>query len=1308
MKGIFVVFFAMIVTSVVWATAPYNIGGFWRGGCRVNTPVNFTWQGGGGSNWSNPSNWVGGSVPGPGDVAVFNCSCAATCEVTIDTDVEVSGFSIQDGFTGTITQGLGHTILVGSVGWTQTSGTFIGSNANITINGPFNLSEGVFTSTSTNLTVGGNFIFNGGTFNHNNGSVLFSKVNAGNNENLSLSFISPLELNHVLFGGGAPGAIDYNYTWTIGSGLTLVTQNLTIQRTSTTGLVSVNGGILQVQGSLAVNAGGNGGSSQIQFIGGQAQTYSIAGGLPLSSHHLVNKSGGTLSLLSHINLNTPGQDFIISGGVVDMSGFNLDVDNQISIGLGSTLRCNNGDYSSAGFVNNGTLDCPQQLAFTIQPSVSGTTWTSLASQPVVSIVSNQGHISNASTHEVSLSAYTDASCSVASAAVLMASTNPLAAVSGISNFLGVSHHLQETIYIGASAPGVANGCSNAVTITMLPYTWTGAAADSNWNSTANWSNNAVPGSSDTATFDMNCGMSCNATANVAVTMRGLDMKPVYNGTITQAADQTITLGANGWIQSAGTFIGSNANINVNADGPVEITNGTFTSTSGVFTFIRNLTIGSTVVFNANSGTIRTIGGSSKTSTISIESAALNIFRIEKTSSTAHVTISGTLSLKDLAINTSGHALNGGFILISGDLEVRGTLGGGSATLRLAGNTPQVIDGISGSRLPNLEIASSGGTVTLVGTVDIERNFTYTSGVVDTLGAVVRFVGGMSMTSTISATGVSFDTLEFLKTSSTAHITISGPILTHHLNTLSTDSISINDGTILVTGNLTSRGSTAGGSALIRIEGSSNQFIDGELNATLPNLEIASTGGTVTLIGTVEVQRDFTYTSGVVDTLASKVRFVGGTAMSSTISAAGMNFDTLEFGKTGSSASITIVGSVATHHLNWDNNQPWFPVNSGVILVTGDIVTSRSSAGGSTLVKIIGSTNQSISGVTNATLPNVEIDSSGGTVTFSGVVSISGDYTYTNGTVDYTLATMNFTKIQDANIDFGPYNPTVLQLSKGASTTNILSPISTDDLIISHSSTAATFNGSNILVYGDVTTSGSSGVGNSVVRIIGNTNQSITGSGGGFNNLEFESTGGTISLFGSFQVRSAGELKMISGTLDPGSSTVTSIGSGTLTISMGTTALNNFIAHRSLNSTTQINGTLKLNGNFEVYSSSGSTYVSGGVVEVSGNMIIGGSGGGSYGVSFVGDKEQTWIRTSGGRPRGLVTVNKTAGTLTLLSNILLDSGGQDVLVQSGTLNLNGFSLSIDDVLTIQPGGTVQCSGGLLTYGSLSNSGTLVCP
>jgi len=118
------------------------------------------WVGQTPSGWNIPANWSltsggagGAGVPGASDMAIFDNAFNGNC--IVDGAVNVLGIRIN-GYTGAITQN-GFAIVMGTYGYTQHSGTFLGGTDDITIGsvGAFVLTGGVFTSSSGSLLLTG-------------------------------------------------------------------------------------------------------------------------------------------------------------------------------------------------------------------------------------------------------------------------------------------------------------------------------------------------------------------------------------------------------------------------------------------------------------------------------------------------------------------------------------------------------------------------------------------------------------------------------------------------------------------------------------------------------------------------------------------------------------------------------------------------------------------------------------------------------------------------------------------------------------------------------------------------------------------------------------------------------------------------------------------------------------------------------------------------------------------------------------------------------------------------------------------------
>ncbi len=229
--------------------------------------ANITWTNGTGNNkWGTPTNWSTGSVPGSGDVAIFDGTSTANCN--INKNVDVAGIRIDAGYTGTITQNTGNSITVASSGFSQADGVFTGGDAAIDINsgGAFVLSGGTFTSTSSTMSIGGtastNYtIFNqsGGTFNHNGGNVIIDPNLSGcSTRTVAMTVTAPSWPQFYDFEVKVNNTSCNEDILNITSGDTIIVLN---DFSHSDGYI--NSGVIQCEGNLFLNNGADGGTGTL-------------------------------------------------------------------------------------------------------------------------------------------------------------------------------------------------------------------------------------------------------------------------------------------------------------------------------------------------------------------------------------------------------------------------------------------------------------------------------------------------------------------------------------------------------------------------------------------------------------------------------------------------------------------------------------------------------------------------------------------------------------------------------------------------------------------------------------------------------------------------------------------------------------------------------------------------------------------------------------------------------------------------------------------------------------------------------------
>jgi len=117
-------------------------------------------------------------------------------------------------------------------------------------------------------------------------------------------------------------------------------------------------------------------------------------------------------------------------------------------------------------------------------------------------------------------------------------------------------------------------------------------------------------------------------------------------------------------------------------------------------------------------------------------------------------------------------------------------------------------------------------------------------------------------------------------------------------------------------------------------------------------------------------------------------------------------------------------------------------------------------------------------------------------------------------------------------------------------------------------------------------------------------------------------------------------------------------------------------------------------------------VTSGTVSVGGNVTIGASAdGGASPILFTGGNDQVYTDQGGNEPDGDITINKTAGAVTLASNADWNATNQDLTITAGLLIVPGNYNLATGALTVGASGNLRMSGtGDLTLGgTLTNSG-----
>jgi len=683
-----------------------------------------------------------------------------------------------------------------------------------------------------------------------------------------------------------------------------------------------------------------------------------------------------------------------------------------------------------------------------------------------------------------------------------------------------------------------------------------ATASGNWNSTANWSNVSggaggfsVPGALDAVTFDG--GGLGNCIINQAINITSINVKAAYTGTIIQGTNTIITSGAGTF--SGGTFSGGTANINI--QGVFTLSGTSFTSTSAVLELNDNAAFTSGV-FTHNNGTVRFNTTVAATQTISGTSPSLYIAEFVGLGRTYKISAAGNLTVAN-ALNITGSAfatINTGTIEVLGDINITNTAtgGGGTATITIDGTGTQNINGSTASgygALPKVIINKATGTLNLFSDISFAGNLTYTAGTINAGTSTVYIVNTLTITGGFSVYNFSIDGTAVLTLTIASGSTVT---VTNQLDFENgANNITINTGIIAAQGNIidNNTGLSGGGTATILINGSSSQTISstGVLDqGKFPAVTISSTGGTVTFPSLITVTGNWTYTSGTLDvtTNNSTIVFENSLTITGTHTLNNVTFNAnanyTDVISTGT--LLTITGTLLTMgSANLLLNTPTAATTG--IEAQGDITINNTgtTGGGNGGILIDGTANQAFSSTSasgQGWLPYINIQKTGGTLTMSGIMSETRNWTYTSGTVDAVTNT--------STVVFGSHNLTVKSNGMSFYNVSVISSTTTlgNDMTVAGN---LTISGTGVLVAGAHTINlagnwtdyGTGGFteGTSTVILNGSSLQTIATPGGeDFYNLTSANSGNGSFL--SDDINIANRLRMTSGNIDLNGNTVT--------------------------------------------------------------------------------------------------------------------------------------------------------------------------
>lgn len=234
---------------------------------------------------------------------------------------------------------------------TMSGGTFTGGTGathtllDLTMNG------GTYTATSGTTDIAGALTQNAGTFNHGNGTVSFSAGSFTYDVPTSITF------NNMTLGGT-------NATnKTLSSGDTFIVLGKTTLNDG-----KFLGGTLECRGDITmISTYDSATTTTMNITGSSNQTIDFSGATGTWDADInVNKSGGTVSMVSDVTLNAANQDLIIQEGKLDINGNALAVNGSSStliVENGGTLQRRGGETVTAN-TNYPQLDSGSTVIYT--------------------------------------------------------------------------------------------------------------------------------------------------------------------------------------------------------------------------------------------------------------------------------------------------------------------------------------------------------------------------------------------------------------------------------------------------------------------------------------------------------------------------------------------------------------------------------------------------------------------------------------------------------------------------------------------------------------------------------------------------------------------------------------------------------------------------------------------------------------------------------------------------------------------------------------------------------------------------------
>lgn len=660
------------------------------------------WVGKGTTNWSDEGSWgilsggTGGfAIPTANNNVIFDgVDANANNNCNINVPVNVLSLEIQNGYSGTITLEDANAVTVGDNGYTQAGGTFAQSSSSglfsVGGSGDFSLSAGSFTLGSGGFTANNLVNVSGGTFNAGTGTITTNGDVAVSGSGIFNAGSGTTTTNGNVTISGTASFTATTGTWNARANISLA--NTATFLPTTNGTVVFNGASAQDVdnvtpfNNVTINKTGTGTDNNVDFSGGTtihgvftitdgqwaSGNIDLKGDLSVSANATASNASSTLTLssstahqtittdpaaISWLNsdviINNTFGNIILSGGLtLDRSGRTITLTDGNIVTSAGLLTIGDGVTISGGSVNSfidGPLTKIGNDAFVFHIGKSSGTNVGQYGYHRLEISDPGSNVNDAFTAEYfaepsndNLDMYTGGSNALISINTdsywTLTSLNANSAVNVTLSWNGGNFPLGSTSDVTVAgydgnewrnhgrgtvsgdtnngdvesnnnpesfslAAGTAYELALGIRDAQVRY-WTGNTGNGLWSDVNNWSLSSggssigatVPTSSSNVRFDgaTNPNGSSNVACNIDV---AVDIESItingYTGTITQG-NNNVTIGTGGFSQNNGAFTAVTSPTGTN---PITI-NGSFTSSGGTFNAgDGNINFGGNATFN---------------------------------------------------------------------------------------------------------------------------------------------------------------------------------------------------------------------------------------------------------------------------------------------------------------------------------------------------------------------------------------------------------------------------------------------------------------------------------------------------------------------------------------------------------------------------------------------------------------------------------------------------------------------------------------------------------------------------------------